>query len=171
MPNDFDREVEFDEGLEGVIFSVLKNIHTAMPAQVVSFDADRQTCSVQPALMRKKKDAEAQPLPVLEDVPIVYPGSGGFWLTFPLVEGAFVLLVFSERALDAWLQGGGVADPAKKRMFSLSDAFAIPGVNPFPDKLTAIGEGLTLRNRDNTSYVQIKDSGQVDINGNLTVDP
>jgi hypothetical protein len=172
MPEEFDREADFDSGIEEIVLSMLRGVHTSMPAKVISFDAEKQTCSVQPVLMRKRVDQDAQPLPVIEEVPVVYPGSGDYWITFPLVADSYVLLVFSERALDAWLQEGDVIDPAKRRFFALSDAIAIPGLNPYPSSISPAVEtdGLTIRKKDNSSYIKMKSSGQVDINGNFTVD-
>lgn len=162
-----------DEGtaLRRIIDSYMMDVYTCMPAQIISFDRDNQTCEVQPVLQIKFYD-EPEPvnLPIVTDVPVVFPGSGDFWITVDLKPDSYVLLIFSQRAIANWLTQGGVVEPETARKFSLSDAIAIPGINPFPDKIDSFdADCITIRNRDNTVFVKITDT-QVNINGNFTVD-
>lgn len=54
-------------------------------------------------------------LPILPDVPVVFPGGGGFALTFPVAAGDECLVVFASRCIDAWWQSGGVGEPMEPR--------------------------------------------------------
>jgi hypothetical protein len=94
-------------------------IWTCLPGTVVSFDASACTVAVQPAIGGVAFDASGKPgattLPVLHDVPVVFPGGGGLHLTFPLAAGDEVLLVFACRPIDSWWQSGGVQRPAGPR--------------------------------------------------------
>lgn len=152
----------------------LSEVHTCMPGKVIDFDAASQTCSVQPALKRLYAgDDEATELPVIGDVPVVFPGSGDFWITFDVKPDSYVLLVFSERSIAAWLELGGLVDPEARHKFSLSDAIAIPGLLPTPVALsntgaTALSNNIMLRNADGDTYVKVKDK-EVDVCGYLKV--
>lgn len=115
----------------------IEGLHTALPAQIESYDHATQKASVLPLIRRVNKAGEELDLPVITDVPVVFPGGGGAALTFPIEAGDTVLLVFSERSLDNWLQTGGVANPAKTGYMRLSDAIAIPGLKPFNGTFTA----------------------------------
>lgn len=161
MRNSYER---LGSGIRSVLESRLCELHTSMPGRVVSFDANNQTCSVVPCLKRKFVDSDdTVELPIIEDVPVVYPGSDDLWLVFDLKMDSYVLIVFSERSIASWLDSGGVIDPALARKHALSDAIAVPGLLPNPDKLSASVETATIamRNHDNTVVVKIEEDGTV----------
>ena len=109
----------------------LKELHTALPGIIQSFDPELQTVSVQPAIKRIFKSISedsqeliAMELPILINVPILYPRGGGFSLTFPISVGDECLLLFSERSIDRWHIFGGTNEPGAKRFHSLSDGIS-----------------------------------------------
>lgn len=106
-------------------------IWTALPGIIQSFDPVACTVTVQPSIQGSVSTPDGSVsrvnLPVLPDVPVVFPHGGGFSLTYPIKEGDEVLVVFASRCMDAWWQSGGVQAPAEERMHDLSDGFAIPG--------------------------------------------
>lgn len=168
----------------------LTEVHTCLPGRVVAFDSSTQTCSVKPALKRLfYGDDEATEIPVIEDVPVVFPGSGNFWVTFDVKVDSYVLLVFAERSIAKWMDLGGIVDPEARHKFDYSDAVAIPGLLPDPVKLSGGVEtdAIEVRSADGNTYIQVKDdevhiatdsggsfdmaasTGKVTINGNLEV--
>ncbi len=104
-----------------------RGVHTAMPGLIRAYDAGQQRASVQPALPRNLSTGEVESLPVLEDVPVIWPRSGGAHMTFPVKEGDGCLLVFTERSLDEWKAKGGSDAPLDPRQHALSDAVALMG--------------------------------------------
>lgn len=150
-----------------IIDSYVMNMYTCLPAQVISFDRSNQTCEVQPVLKIKFYDEpEAVNLPIITDVPVVFPGSGDFWVTVDVKADSYVLLVFSQRSIASWLNGGGVVEPEVSRKFHISDAIAIPGINPFPDAIENFdADCITIRNRNNDQFVKVK-ADCVEVNGN-----
>lgn len=178
-----------DNGLKQIFESLFAAKHFCMPAQVISFDAAQQTVVVQPSL-KTLFQTEAIPrlLPTIEDVPVVFPGGGTFFVTFDILPGSYVLLVFAERSIENFMNLGGIADPLSTQKCDLSDAIAIPGILPLPNILVpgVDAAAITLRNKLNTTYVKVTDASvevstatntvtvgaaNVDINGNLTVLP
>lgn len=126
-------------------------IRVAMPAVVQAYDATKQTVDVQPLLqeLQKNDDGTTQPvtLPVVPSVPVVFPGGGGFRVTFPIQQGDIVLLVCADRSIDRWSAGSGgqPVDPVALTRHMLADAFAIPGVHPLGAPLqSAPTVGATL---------------------------
>jgi hypothetical protein len=113
----------------------LLDVHTALPAKVERYDAAKQLVDVKPLVKSYRLGEDAQPvavaLPVICNVPLVFPGAGGFRITFPVQVGDTVLLVFAEASIDTWLEshGGADVDPADVRRHNLSDAVAIPGLH------------------------------------------
>jgi hypothetical protein len=119
----------------------LEDLHVAMPAKVVRYDAAAQQVDVQPLVKGTYLDEQgnrvAESMPVVPCVPVLFPGAGGFRVTFPVTVGDTVLLVFSETSLDTWLQHGDEVDPADERRHHLSDAIAIPGLRDFAHALSS----------------------------------
>ena len=139
---------------------------TALPGIVKSVDFSKMTCTVQPAIMGAIVDqnnvATSVNLPLLVDVPIVFPSAGGFTITFPLKSGDEVLVVFSSRCIDAWWQSGGVQQAMEARMHDLSDGFAIPGPRSVPKVPSGVSTtGCQIRNDAGTTYVEISGNGKI----------
>lgn len=118
--------------LRSLISDRLSTVNVALPGVVASYDADTQRASVQPgirhAFVNEDGERELVDLPVVNEVPVVFPSAGDFSLTFPVAAGDEVLLVFSSASLDLWLSRGGTVDPSNDRHHALSDAVAIPGL-------------------------------------------
>lgn len=112
----------------------VEGIHTSMPGIIQKYDAGAQTAEVLPAVKNVYQDVDGvevvEDFPVLPDVPIAFPRSGKYFVSFPLARGDTVTLIFGERSTDQWWGTGRVSDPGDLRRFSLSDAVAIPGGYP-----------------------------------------
>jgi len=138
-----------------------------MPGIIVSFDPDKQTAVVQPAIKRIFTEKGAVNLPVCVDVPVAFPGGGDFFLTFPVKAGDECILGFSERAIDNWYASGGSQAPAEYRLHDLSDGIAQVGLNSQPKKLTSLQmTGAELRTRSRSTYIRLED-GTIYIKGNI----
>jgi len=142
------------------VWSILSNVHTSLPGIIVSFDPILNKASVQPAL-NKKFDTGEMTMPILENVPIIFPSSGNFSMTFPINVGDYVLLVFSERSLDLWKSVGGQVTPNDPRKFSLSDAIAIPGLMPLTENSTNDNQDFVIKFAD--SEIRISPNGDIQI--------
>ena len=149
---------------------------TAMPCIVDSVDLEKMTISAQPTIQGvvENEDGTTQNvnLPLLADVPIVFPSAGGFLITFPIKVGDEVLVVFAARCIDAWWQSGGIGRPMEARMHDLSDGFAIPGPRSQPNVVPNISStAVQIRNDAGTAYIQIEADGKVKIKSTeVTVD-
>jgi hypothetical protein len=116
--------------------SRLMDLHVSLPGKVTRYDAATQLADVQPMLKRQvpKRDGSVllEELPIVPSVPVVFPRSSAFFLSFPIQPGDFVLLVFVERDHSEFMRTGENADPGDRRMHHLSGAVAIPGFFPGP---------------------------------------
>jgi hypothetical protein len=154
---------------------------TALPCIVQSVNFTKQTIVAQPTIQGVTYDQNNNPtfvnLPLLADVPIVFPSAGGFMITFPIAQGDEVLVVFASRCIDAWWQLGGIQVPYEMRMHDLSDGFAIPGPKSVPNVFPSINNtDLQIRNKAGTTFISITPAGNivmtaptVTINGDLVV--
>lgn len=157
-----EREDVRETSYRDLITAARMDLHTAMPGIIQSFDAARMTCTIQPAIrgaiIAPSGRAEAADLPLLVDCPVVFPGGGGYILTYPLKAGDEALIVIAERCIDAWWQSGGVQAAAEYRLQDLSDGFVIPGPRSQPHVVTG-GVGMTgaeLRTDNGTTVLRLK---------------
>lgn len=150
-------------------FNQSAQIRVAIPAIVESFDAGKQTVSVQPALTENiqagSDDVKAVKLPILTDIPICFPRANGYCITLPVAKGDECLLVFADMCIDGWWQSGGVQDQMETRRHDLSDAFAIIGVTSQPRKVSAYSDNkLQIRTDSRNIVCELdKESGAVNV--------
>lgn len=151
---------DFNEAMQIMLDTRQANTWTAMPGIVTAVNLTAMTCEVQVAIKAPITDengnVESVSIYPLLDVPIVFPASGGFALTFPLAVGDEVLIVIASRCIDAWWQSGGIQEPMEARMNDLSDGFAIPGPKSQPHVLPSINSTKAmLRNNAGTVYLSM----------------
>lgn len=137
----------------------ISRIRVALPARVETYDAATQQVSVQPLIQDGYTDEsgerQAERLPVIPHVPVVFPGAGGFRVTFPIAVGDTVLVVFSSSSLDQWLALGGEVDPKDDRRHDLSDAIAIPGLRDFAHALSSAPTSTMSIGKDGGPTIEI----------------
>lgn len=169
-----DRREQLDDAEESLRLAMegqQAKLWTALPGIVTAVDLVKQTVSVQPAIQGEwtapDGTVSAVDLPLLVDVPVVWPRAGGFAITFPIVINDEVLVIFSSRCLDAWWQQGGVQPQAEPRMHDLSDGFAILAPTSQPKKLSAVQtDGMEMRTEDRGTYIRLT-VGTIFIKGNI----
>lgn len=153
----------FTGALQQLIDTAVASAHIGMPARVESYDASQQRISAKPIIRRTatQEDGEriAESLPVIEGVPVIFPGAGAYKITWPIAKGDIVWLMFGECSLDKWLSlGGSDVDPNDDRRNALSDAVAIAGILPFS------------RASDQTDPSAMVLAGALKLGGTLAVD-
>ena len=165
------------ENIKQGVSNRIKELHTSMPGIVQSFDAEKQTASVQPAIRRvfitrEGTDEILAPadLPILINVPVQFPRGGGFSLTFPVKKGDECLLVFAERSIDSWHKFGGVRDPSARRFHSLSDATAFVGISSLPNKVPNYDSNNTqLKKDDGTAVISVNNDSSIDVTADSNI--
>ena len=122
--------------------AIMSAMRVSIPGIIQSFNPDAVTAVVQPAIKGAEQDESGAEvsvnLPLLVDVPVVFPRGGGCTLTFPVKEGDECLVIFADRCIDFWWQSGGVQEPVDGRMHDLSDAFCIVGPQSQAKKISGI---------------------------------
>ena len=144
----------------------LSEIHTNFPAKVLKYDAEKQCVDIQPLIKRRFRDDTTISMPVIHNVPIIFPFGGGALFSFPIKENDIVLVICCERSIDKWLSGdGSETDPEDTRKFNISDAIAIPGLctlsknsNPDAKKLVLKYIKGNISIDENSSIVIASDS-------------
>lgn len=158
IPERITPETEIQQkGLEN-----LKNsIRVSSPGIVKSFDAEKQTVSVQLAVRERVNfdgEIDHKDVPLIVDVPIFMPRAGGYSLTLPVAVGDECLVVFGDNDYGAWWQSGGVQNEIFRRRHDLNDAFAIVGIwNQTRTVSDYSGNSVQIRNEAGDSLVEIKE--------------
>lgn len=142
---------------------IMSNLRVALPGIIQSFDPETVTCVVQPAVKGYESDDAGKKsslsLPLLVDIPVIFPRGGGVTLTFPVKAGDECLLMFADRCIDFWWQNGGVQEPVDGRMHDLSDAFAIVGPQSQSQKISGISSSAAqLRTDDGAAFIELDPS-------------
>lgn len=157
-------DIEMYNTLMDKVFSTLR---VSAPGIIKEFDPVSQTAKVQIAIREHVQQENLQlvwtEIPVLLDVPVVFPRGGGYVLTFPIKESDECLVVFSDMCIDAWFSLSGVQNQIEKRRHDLSDAIAIPGLWSQPRRLTEYStKHVELRNEKRSQFIRITD-GAIDL--------
>lgn len=109
---------------------IMFRIRCAIPAIIQSYDPGTNTVEAQPAIRERlvMEDGSIQyiNLPLLINVPVVFPSSGSASITFPISKGDECLIIFSDLAIDNFWTSGLVQNPIEVRRHDLSDGIAIP---------------------------------------------
>lgn len=161
--------------------ALMDGMHVTLPAVVERYDAARQCVDAQPTIMRERIGEDgatiADRLPVVLNAPVVFPGSGGYRITFPIEVGSVVVLHFTSAAMDRWLTlGGKDVEPRDGRRHDLASAFAVPGGHSLAgstaagttapeDALVVHGDAIKLGGPGATERV----ARQVDLEAFMTV--
>lgn len=155
---------DLEEVIKTAIAAALKDTHTALPAQIVSFDPATQTASVQPAIKRVFTDGDTLPLPVIDGVRVGFQRVGSFAVTFPLSKGNEGLLIFAERSIDNWRKTGNVSEPNDARMHDLSDAIFLPMCYSDPNNIASFSAtDISIRTLDGTGKIEIAPDGRIEL--------
>lgn len=161
-----------DDNLTALLNQAIRNrlaeVQTSMPGEIVSYNYKKQMAVVQPSINRVYADKRVEKYPVINNVPVIFPRSGGASMTFPVKRGDSVLLIFTARSIDTWANKGGIVNQDDNRMHSINDAIAIPG-------LTSFAAGSMAKNNEDVlltysgASIAIKPSGAVEVTSPLQI--
>ena len=143
---------------------VMKAINCARIGVIQSFDATKQTVTVQIAQQQVTSISPQgvrtiQEYPLLLVVPVVFPAGGGFTLTFPVAQGDECVVVFNDRELDNWLSTGAGSTPTTGRLHDLSDGLAIVGIRSNPRALVGVSTSAVQLRSD--TYTGVAGAGEL----------
>lgn len=158
-----------------LVQAIMSAMRVSMPGIIQSFDPDAVTAVVQPAIKGAEQDESGSEvsvnLPLLVDVPVLFPRGGGCTLTFPVKAGDECLVIFADRCIDFWWQSGGIQEPVDERMHDLSDAFCIVGPQSQAKKIGGISTtAAQLRTDDGSAFIEVAAGHDVTVktSGKLT---
>jgi len=154
--------------------TIMKSLRVAIPAKITSINYAKSTCECQPLIRERLRMSDGKyssvDLPLLLDVPIIFPGSSDYSITFPLSVGDEGLVIFADMCIDSWWQSGDIQDQFETRRHDLSDGFFIPAQMSQPKKYANISNSdLEIKHRSSGNGLKITSSG-VSVVGDIFVD-
>lgn len=166
-----------EEAIQLAIWGELSGkLHTSIPGIVNSYDSSGPSVEVQPAVKKVLYDGTEYSFPMIVSVPVVFPRTKRFHLSYPIEKGDEVLLIFSERSIEEFLNAsrttGKESKPLNTRKFSLTDAIAIPGLFGFK-KGSSVSDGSKMEIvfddtkivSDGTKFIF---TGDIEVTGKIT---
>lgn len=158
-----------------LIDRMLSRVNTCIPGVIEKFDSATQTVNVRPAIQLRTRIDEVVDyitLPKIINAPVIFPFAitAGFALTLPVRAGDPCIILFSQRAIDNWQDRGGIQPPEDgftPRHHDLTDALVMLAAPPAPNALVGWeGNGIQLRNADQSTTLTIRDAEAVMAAGN-----
>lgn len=121
-----------DETIRRVIENQFLHFHTAMPAVITHYESKNQKAFVKPLIKQTYYNGKVIEMPIIVNVPVIFPHNSKAGMKFPLNSGDTVLVIFSESCLERWLSASSneEVENGYDRRFDLSDAIAIPCLYP-----------------------------------------
>lgn len=118
---------ELVQQIEETARSVIGEVHTALPGEIIRFDPDKGTADVQPKGKYLTDDGKRLEYPVITEVPVTFPfcQTESVGMAFPVSKGDNCLIIVSEVELDEWRSGAESEAPLR---FDLTSAIAVPGL-------------------------------------------
>ena len=165
---------EFVHQIKKTAQEVMTDMHTALPAKIVSVNSSEGLATVQPSVKMTLKNGDKIDYPQISGVPIIFPqGSNqAVSISFPVKEGDSCLLVVSEQSLEYWLYERETDTTLR---FDISNAICIPGLFQKPPRSfsdACDNDSVIIESNDTQISVDsngIAMTGNVTINGDLTV--
>lgn len=164
--------------IRDAINAALAGLWVSIPCIVESYDEEAVTITAQPTIQLQVGQPDGSimlvDIPLLQDVPVMFPRGGGCTMTFPVKAGDECLVVFASRCIDGWWQSGGIQPPMENRKHDLSDGFAWFGPQSQPNKIGSISTTTAqLRSDDGQAYIELDPTSHavnVKTPGTFTVD-
>ncbi len=145
---------ELTDLIEEAVLRALLEGRSAIPGQVIGYRPYSrgvpEHAYVELGLKRETVDGRVIELPRIDRVPILWPGASGYTASADLERGDELLCVVCDRAIDAWIDAGGVQVPRSGRLHDITDIVALPG-------MTSAKRSVTVRRGGKTYYIGTKD--------------
>ena len=150
--------------IEAAIDNKLIDVHTGIPAIIVSYDYDSNLAVVKPMIKRVYiQDKEEVSLPNISNVPVAQYRIGNTWLRLPVKAGNKGFIIFMERSIDRYMETGEERPPDDIRRFDLSDAVFQFGLVPKTNSMKSDSSEDAIELRNDKMVVEMLPNGKIKI--------
>ena len=154
--------------LHHILSQFMKNVHTALPGEIISYDAATRRARIKPSLRLLLTDGTEILRAPLINIPVVTNGGGNWLITVNLMPGNQVLCLFSEAGITAFKETFTESSPDVDSFFSEKDAIAIPAFGPL--SIVPVSNGIALQHVSGDPYISMDDDHVRARRGNQSVE-
>ena len=137
---------------------LMKKVRTSGPGVVLSYDPETMRAVVQPSVDLLMADGRSVPRIPIGNVPVVWPGVGGYVLHGGMSAGDDVILVWCQRDISRWKATGNQGPPPSDRIMAEGDVVAVP--LPSLSGGAAVRSGVVLESLSYDTRIQV-DGNQI----------
>lgn len=150
--------------------NLMRQCMFCLPGRITAFNPETQLAQIECGIQRLR-DGKGHTIPVIENVPVCFPGDGEFYFWHQITPGETEGLIhFAQRAIDTWIDQGGPVAPHEARMLTEDDAFFVPGVRSRPGAIPGFkNDGAGISNYAGDTFAHLKSSGEVQVESPATV--
>lgn len=130
-----------------------------LPARIISWNPDTNRAQIEIMYQTTMTSGEMHQMSAPAEVPVQFPGGGGFILVFPLKEGSLGWIKAADRDMSLFLQSYDVQPGNTPRIHCFEDGVFIPDVmHAFK---MSNGDGISIQTTDGANAVTVTDSSVV----------
>lgn len=148
------------------------DLHTFLPATILSVDLNNQLVKIQIGVKRVYVDGVARAVPPILEVPLGVLRGGGWVITLPVTIGDQGCAFFSEREMTQWMLAGDQEPqtPLQIRKHDYTDAYFLPALASSARKISNYSTtALEIRSLDNMTKQTFNSTSIVTQVGAVTV--
>lgn len=151
--------------LRDAIDDRLVDLNTMMPGEIATYDGKK--ADVRPHFIRQLTNGEEEVLPVIKNVPVVFPRTARAGIRLPVNVGDKGAIIFSQRSLDTWKSRGEQINPNDPRKHDLTDAVFFPGLYDLNDNLDFDKSKMDMVN--DKALIELSEDGTIQIKSDTFV--
>lgn len=130
-----------------------------LPARIISWNPDTNRAQIEIMYQTTMTSGEMHQMSAPAEVPVQFPGGGGFILVFPLKEGSLGWIKAADRDMSLFLQSYDVQPGNTPRIHCFEDGVFIPDVmHAFK---MSNGDGISIQTTDGANAVTVTSSSVV----------
>lgn len=153
---------DLDDLFDIVKTETFANLNCIQIGKIESVNISEQSAEIELQVKRRVNGSIIN-YPLLIDCPVIVLQGGGAYVDFPVAAGDFCLVLFNDRDIDNWWLAATSKEPRTLRKHSLSDGFALVGINPKISVLSLDGANLNIWGPGGSDRIQIQPSGNMEI--------
>lgn len=153
---------DLDDLLDVHKTEIFANLNCVQIGKIESVNTSEQSAEIE-LQVKRRVNGKIINYPLLIDCPVVVSQGGGAFVDFPISQGDFCLVLFNDRDIDNWWTAATNKEPRTLRKHSLSDGFALVGINPKISVLSLDGSNMNIWGPGASERIQIQPSGNIEI--------
>lgn len=152
-----------DSGMPDVLQLAIRksliDVNDMLPARIISWDAATNRAQIEILYQVTMTSGDVHQLDAPAEVPVQFPGGGGFMLVFPLKKGSLGWIKAADRDLSLFLQSYEAEAGNTPRIKCFEDGVFIPDVmHAFT---MSNGDGISLQTVDGANAVTVTSSSAI----------